>query len=189
MNPDTQPHPSLLKKASLSIALIVVSIGYAFSQRFSTQTQVAESPLSGDYQTARAALTQTLGNLIAASSSPDAPPANPSTTPAPVQTPTPTPQPKGQYRDGSYTGAPADAYYGTVQVQAIIKGGKIADVQFLQHPYTHQNSVVINADAMPLLTQEAISAQNAQVDGVSGATFTSQAFIESLSSALSQAKA
>ncbi len=93
----------------------------------------------------------------------------------------------GQYKDGSYTGTVADAYYGSVQVQASISGGKITDVTFLQYPNTHSESVYINQQAMPYLKQEAIKAQNANVDIVSGATFTSQAFIQSLTSALSQA--
>lgn len=93
------------------------------------------------------------------------------------------------YKDGSYTGSQADAYYGYVQVKAVISGGKITDVQFLNHPSDRQESVAINTQAMPLLKQEAIQAQSAQIDGVSGATDTSQAFIESLNAALNQAKA
>lgn len=92
------------------------------------------------------------------------------------------------YKNGSYTGSVADAYYGNVQVRAIIMSGKISDVQFLQYPSDRNTSVRINQQAMPYLTQEAIQAQSAQVDGVSGATQTSRAFIESLTVALSQAK-
>jgi len=94
----------------------------------------------------------------------------------------------GLYTDGSYTGDAADAYYGTVQVKAVVQGGKIADVQFLQYPSDRSTSRYINSQAMPLLTQEAITAQSAQVDGVSGATFTSGAFKQSLASALALAK-
>lgn len=95
---------------------------------------------------------------------------------------------RGLYADGSYTGNAADAYYGTVQVKAIVSGGKIADVQFVQYPNERANSRYINGQAMPMLTQEAIQAQSAQVSGVSGATFTSQAFEQSLASALALAK-
>ena len=91
------------------------------------------------------------------------------------------------YKDGTYTGSSADAYYGNVQVSATISGGKITAVQFLQYPNTHSTSVAINQQAMPYLQQEAIQAQSANVQAVSGATFTSQAFMQSLSSALSQA--
>jgi len=92
------------------------------------------------------------------------------------------------YKDGEYTGNPADAYYGTIQVKAIIKGGKLTDVQFLKYPNDQQESIEINSNAMPVLTQEAIQAQSAKVDIVSRATDSSNAFKESLASALAQAK-
>ena len=92
------------------------------------------------------------------------------------------------YKNGTYTGSAADAYYGTIQVQATIQSGKITDVQFLQYPNDRDESVQINQAAMPQLKQEAIQAQSASVDIVSGATDSSQAFMQSLASALSQAK-
>ena len=94
----------------------------------------------------------------------------------------------GAYKDGQYTGAIADAFYGNVQVQAIIKSGQITDVKFLDYPHDRGNSIEINSQAMPMLTAEAIRAQTYNVDIVSGATATSQAFIQSLQSALAQAK-
>ncbi len=117
----------------------------------------------------------------------------PVSKPTPVYIPTPVPVivPKatGQYVDGTYTGSAADAYYGTVQVQVTVSGGKMTDVTFLQHPGGRSTSVYINSQAMPILSSEAIAAQSAQVDGVSGASDTSAAFQQSLASALSQAKA
>ena len=92
-----------------------------------------------------------------------------------------------QYKDGTYTGSSADAYYGNVQVSATVVGGKLTDVKFLQYPNTHQTSVIINQQAMPYLKQEAIQAQSPNVQIISGATFTSQAFQQSLQAALSQA--
>ncbi len=62
-------------------------------------------------------------------------------------------------------------------------------MQFLQYPDTHSTSVYINQQAMPYLQQEAIQAQSANVNIVSGATDTSIAFQQSLASALAQAKA
>jgi uncharacterized protein with FMN-binding domain len=94
----------------------------------------------------------------------------------------------GQYKDGQYDGRIADAYYGNVQVRAIIQGGKLTDVQFLSYPNDRNQSREINSYALPILKSEAIKVQSAQVDIVSGATNTSNAFINSLSSALSQAK-
>ena len=116
----------------------------------------------------------------------------PAPTPTPVPTPVPTPppasKPKGQYIDGSYTGSTADAYYGYIQVEAIISGGKLADVRFLQSPRDRSSSRYFNGQATPILRSEAIAAQNAQVDGVSGASDTSAAFQESLASALTRAR-
>ena len=107
------------------------------------------------------------------------------TTPAQT-TPAPT-QPQGQYKDGSYTGPSVNVYYGNVQVKAVISGGKLTDVQFLQYPSDRSTSVYINSQAMPMLTQEAIAAQSANVSGVSGASETSAGFVQSLSAALTQA--
>lgn len=109
-------------------------------------------------------------------------------TPAPAASPAPSQQqPLGIYKDGQYTGSVADAYYGNVQVKAIIKSGKISDVQFLQYPSDRNTSIVINTQAMPILVQEAVQAQSSNVDIVSGATETSSAFRQSLASALAQA--
>ncbi len=102
--------------------------------------------------------------------------------------PAPSPQTSGSYKDGTYTGSVADAFYGNLQVKAVISGGKITDVIFLQYPNDRSTSIEINTQAMPLLKQEAIAAQSAQVDGVSGATQSSHAFVESLGSALLKAK-
>lgn len=93
------------------------------------------------------------------------------------------------YKDGLYTGKSSDAFYGYVQVRATVTGGKLADITILDYPQDRDNSVEINNSALPLLKQEAIQAQTAQVDGISGATDTSRAFVESLGDALAQAKA
>lgn len=94
----------------------------------------------------------------------------------------------GQYKDGTYTGSRANAYYGIVQVRATIVGGKITDVTFLSYPNDQPNSVVVSNRAMGPLKQETIQTQSAPVNAVSGATYTSMAFNESLANALTQAK-
>jgi uncharacterized protein with FMN-binding domain len=124
--------------------------------------------------------------VIASSSSDAPPPASVPVTAPPA--PAPAPVPQGQYKDGEYTGISADAYYGNVQVKVVVQGGKISDVQFLDHPGDRGHSIQINNYAMPLLTQEAIQTQSAPVDTVSGASATSGAFNQSLASALDQAK-
>ena len=93
----------------------------------------------------------------------------------------------GQFKNGSYTGSEADAQWGLVQVKITVQNGKLTNVQFLEYPNHRDRSVEINNYAMPQLTSEAISAQSAQVDVISGATDTSEAFIQSLGDALSQA--
>lgn len=93
----------------------------------------------------------------------------------------------GQYRDGEYTGDSISFLYGIMQVKVVVHDGKISDVQFLKYPNDRSTSIVINRQVMPILKQEAIQAQNANVDIVSGATDSAQAFQRSLASALMQA--
>ena len=154
------------------------------TQTLSTQT------VTTDNATATTNTTQTpsqISTTVAAT--------NPTPTPAPtpaqttVTTTTPADQPKGQYRDGTYTGSSENAFYGNVQVKVTVSGGKITNIAFLDYPNDRRQSEEINSQALPILKQEAISAQSAQVDGVSGATDTSEAFVRSLATALSSAKA
>lgn len=162
-----------MKKYLLSFSVLGVFTIYTLHYRFDkeeTHIVAIKSPIAVSPQTA----------------SPVPTPADSTQTPAPV-IPTPQPTPTGKYKNGSYTGSVADAFYGNIQVKAIIRGGQISDVQFLQYPNDRSTSIEINSQAMPLLTQEAIQAQSAQVDGVSGASQTSRAFIESLQNALNQA--
>jgi uncharacterized protein with FMN-binding domain len=93
----------------------------------------------------------------------------------------------GQYKNGTYTGSVADAYYGNIQVQAVISGGKLSDVVILQYPSDRNRSIAINTQAMPYLKSEAIQAQSANVNIISGASDSSSAFIQSLGDALAQA--
>lgn len=94
----------------------------------------------------------------------------------------------GGLQDGTYTGSSTDAHWGTVQVQAVVTNGQLSDVTFLQFPNHRSRSQAINQRAMPILVQEAIQSQRADVDIVTGATDTSDAFIQSLEAALTQAQ-
>ncbi len=91
--------------------------------------------------------------------------------------------------DSVYTGPAVDAYYGLVQVQAVVQGGQLTAIKILRYPSDRRTSVFINRQALPILRDEAIQAQSARVDIVSGATLTSKAFIRSLDGALRQAGA
>jgi uncharacterized protein with FMN-binding domain len=106
----------------------------------------------------------------------------------PQNIPNPTAVSQGLYKDGTYKGPEVDAYYGLVQVQATVQGGKLSGVQFLEYPSDRRTSVEINNIAIPYLQQEAMQAQSSSVDIISGATLTSEAFIMSLQNALNSAK-
>jgi uncharacterized protein with FMN-binding domain len=98
-------------------------------------------------------------------------------------------QPAATYRDGIYTGDSIDAIWGDVEVQATIAGGKIGGVQVVTYPNHRERSREINQRALPILTKEVVQSQRAEVDTVTGATDTSDAFVYSLESALARATA
>jgi uncharacterized protein with FMN-binding domain len=91
------------------------------------------------------------------------------------------------YADGTYTGGDENAYYGRVQVQVTVANHQIASVKALDYPQDRRTSRYINSQALPMLKQEVIAAQSANIDTVSGATLTSEAYIKSLGHALAQA--
>ncbi|HEX6499947.1 MAG TPA: FMN-binding protein [Micromonosporaceae bacterium] len=85
------------------------------------------------------------------------------------------------------TGPAVDTPYGPVQVKVSFANGKIADVQAVQTPNDRRRSVAINGYAAPILRQEVLQAQSANVDLVSGATTTSEAYLQSLQAAIDRA--
>jgi len=95
----------------------------------------------------------------------------------------------GSAKDGTYTGDAVDVGrgYGTVQVQATVTGGRVVDVTALAVPQNDPRSAQISTQAVPMLVQQAIAAQSASISGISGATYTSSGFAQSLRSALVQA--
>lgn len=85
------------------------------------------------------------------------------------------------------TGSAVQTRYGPVQVQITVRSGKITNVSVLQYPTGDPHDQQINSYALPILNQEAISAQSAHIDAVSGATFTSGGYTSSLQSAIDKA--
>mgnify|MGYP001367934863 CR=1 FL=1 len=115
---------------------------------------------------------------------------NPSPSPSPGDSsaPTPSPSSSGQtYKDGQYTGQDFQNQFGDTQVKVTISGGRITDVQALQLPYDRQRSAEISQYAAPQLHDEVLQAQSAQIDSLSGATYTSDAYAQSVQAALDQA--
>jgi uncharacterized protein with FMN-binding domain len=85
------------------------------------------------------------------------------------------------------TGSVAQTQWGPVQVRLAVKNGSITQVTILQYPHDNGRDVEIADYALPILIQETIKAQSADIDMVSGATYTSEGYVESLQSALDQA--
>jgi uncharacterized protein with FMN-binding domain len=109
--------------------------------------------------------------------------------------PTPAPPPSGApkaagaaFRDGTFTGLRYDAYWGTVQVRAVVKDGKLSSVDVLDFPSDRRTSQQINRYALPILQREVVQAQGVNVNIISGATLTAKAYLSSLRSALQQAQ-
>ena len=123
---------------------------------------------------------------------------NPSSTPGAT---TPTPDSSSSSSSGSssssssssssaartYAGDAVGTQYGDVQVQITVAGGKITAAQVLQVPWNDRRDQEINSYAVPVLNSEVVQAQSANIDMVSGATYTSDGYIQSLQSAIDQA--
>jgi uncharacterized protein with FMN-binding domain len=87
----------------------------------------------------------------------------------------------------TYTGSVAQTRWGPVQVSITVSGGKITDVGVPTYPSNNGRDVEINSYALPILRQETLQKQSADIDAVSGATVTSDGYKESLQSALDAA--
>ena len=88
--------------------------------------------------------------------------------------------------DGTLAGSRIYTFYGFVRVDAVVSKGALTDVKVREYPNHSGTSRRINDFALPYLIREAVSAQSAGIDAVSGATITSEAFAQSLDSALSK---
>lgn len=160
-----------MKKFIVAVVIIVAFVLYSFVYAHANSVALVPTSTASSSKSSVSVSTTTVA------------------TPAAATTTTTTVASGALYKNGTYTGSVADAQWGNIQVQAIIQSGKISSVQFLQYPNERNRSVMINNYADPQLSSEAIQAQSANVDVVSGATDTSDAFIQSLTDALSQAKA
>ncbi|MET8169816.1 FMN-binding protein [Streptomyces sp. NPDC005329] len=85
------------------------------------------------------------------------------------------------------TGDSVQTRWGPVQVRVTLEDGKLTDVTAVTYPQENPRDQQINAYAIPQLTREALTAQSADIDTVSGATYTSDGYRESLQSALDSA--
>lgn len=115
---------------------------------------------------------------------------SPSSTPSSSSSASSTPTASGSgLKDGNYTGSASQTRFGNVQVQVTISGGKITELTAVQLTDADGRSVQISNYAAPILRQEVLAAQSTQVSNVSGATYTTEGYLQSVQSALDQAKA
>jgi uncharacterized protein with FMN-binding domain len=123
-----------------------------------------------------------------ASAAPPAPTPNVTTTSAPASvgrgSTATTTTTAGQAANAALKGPVVSTRYGNVQVQVDTSGGRITDVVALALPSDRRRSAEISSYAAPILHDEALQAQSAQIDVVSGATYTSDAYARSLQAAL-----
>lgn len=145
------------------------------------------------------ATSRGVGLRIGAASTPAATPrptrvpvatTGPGASQAPRATQAPTASPPsggGALADGTVDGPLIDTRFGPVQVEITIANGKLTDVTALALPTDHPRSLAISEYAEPILRSEALQARSAQIDLVSGATYTSVAYTRSLQAALDQA--
>jgi len=204
-NPQTEPTFNIkraINKVLLSGFVVISFAAYALNKPTTTpvantgslpptqdpQSQQGASPTQTDPAATATPNAQDLTTTSLQPTTADQNPAPTSVPPTAVPTAVPTATASGLYKDGSYVGLTENAFYGMVQVKTVIQNHKIANVQFLQYPSDRRTSQRINSIAMPYLQQEAIQAQNASVDIISGATLTSQAFAQSLQTTLDQAR-
>jgi uncharacterized protein with FMN-binding domain len=120
--------------------------------------------------------TPTPTKTTATAAPPSQQPAAPATTPAPTKSSAPAGP------SGTFTGSDENTQYGDVQVQLTVANGKITDANDVQQP-----SDSIGSNAVSQLNQEVLTAQSANIQAVSGATYTSQGYIGSLQQALNKA--
>ena len=113
-------------------------------------------------------------------------PHTPAVQPAAATTPTTATTAPTKTASGARTatGTAVDTQYGAAQVRVTVKGGKITDIEALQLQGNDPRSQQISSSAEPILKQEALAKQSADIDAVSGASFTSESYKQSLQSAL-----
>jgi uncharacterized protein with FMN-binding domain len=153
--------------------------GLAALLSFKTHSLAAADPATSAPATSAAGTSQPM----ASGASPAAGKATPKASAAPKASAS------TQAATRTVTGTVANTQYGPMQVQVTLAGAKITKATVLQRTNDGAESDQIDATAIPQLTSETLAAQSARVDAVSGASYTSSGYIQSLQSALDKANA
>ncbi|MEO6886370.1 MAG: FMN-binding protein [Jatrophihabitantaceae bacterium] len=165
-----------MKRVLLSVTGTVLGVVALLGFKTESQLPTAAGGLpSAALPGSTAAATTTSPTSTSTGAPPD--PSRTSTSPSAASAPTSV----------SYTGAAEQTRYGTVQVNITVSAKKITNVSLAQLTAFDRRSQQINSDAAPILLQETLAAQSVQIDAVSGASYTSQGYLQSLQSALDQA--
>ncbi len=188
----------LPKRAVVAIVTTVIALALLLSFKPPDQPAIAGVGLRAGAAIGQPPAVTSVSGDPAASAAPPADQPGSSSPPTADATPAPTRRPNGLSRPRS-TQAPAAALanaqvpgpvvqtpYGDVQVQVTVANGKIVDVSALQLPMERARSAMISQYAEPILRSEALQAQSANIDLVSGATYTSMGYQQSLQAALDQ---
>lgn len=177
-----------MRRITLAIMSTIAALVLLFSYRTSFDEGVAASPADPAH-----VLTAPAGGSPTASTGkgPNPEPGNataPTTAPSTSAT-SPSPSAASSSAASSSGTSTADGAvestpYGPLQVQVTVAAGRITDVTAVQYPSDQRRSQQINAMALPELRSQALAAQSARIDGVSGATLTTEGYVASLQSAL-----
>lgn len=175
-----------MRARALALSILSSAAVLTVGWQLGTQGQPSTAP--------DAAVPTTAGSVASAPATTATPRGS---TPSAAATPAPTPTATNgsasaaaaasDGASGTFTGTSVQTRFGAVQVQVTVANGSITDVTALQLTDKDQRSVSISNRAAPVLRQEVLAAQSANVQGVSGATYTSDAYLSSLQSALDQA--
>ena len=167
-----------MRKIVIAVMATISGLVALFSYHTSTESVAATAPQGTGSGTTQANPSTTTAAPSATASA---------TTAAPSGTPTASAATPASGGDGTYTGDAVETRWGTVQVEIIVKNGKLTSADAVQFPNGNPRDQQINAYAVPRLNSEAVAAQSASIDAVSGATVTSDGYLESLQSAIDSA--
>lgn len=172
--------PQLSTTSSINIAggSVIGTTGTGSSASASSSTSSSSATQSAkSVATKKATVKPTATNSATATAQPTA-----TATPTPVETTAPV---TSTVKDGTFTGPAVFVNYGTVQVKITVSNGKITDAVAVQAP-RGKNDRYTNM-AVPILKQQTLQAQSANIQGASGASYTSYGWFKSLQGAMADA--
>jgi uncharacterized protein with FMN-binding domain len=168
-----------MRRAIVATVGTVLGLAALLSYKSSGSDKLLKVQVStGQNKPAATSVTPTTARSGGGTSGSAGPTTTPSTTGAPPSTTT---------AERTYTGQDIQYLYGDIVVAATLQDGKIVNTSVPQNNATDGRSQMINSYAVPILEQEAVAAQGVNINVVSGATFTSDAFAQSLQTALTRA--